>query len=117
MLNEELQVKLELDNEKTQAVLHEEIFQLEQKNLDLQDTVEELVSSEDIVTYQKGKYTDDVRVCCYELLSLNVGVHNVKAVITTVLKNMVHKSAEWLPCHTTLCDMMIVFNSCSGSIG
>ena len=42
MLNEELQVKLELDNEKTQAVLNEEIFQLEQKNLDLQDTVEEL---------------------------------------------------------------------------
>ena len=107
MLNEELQVKLELDNEKTQAVLHEEIFQLEQKNLDLQDTVEELVSSEDIVTYQKGKYTDDVWVCCYELLSLNVGVQNVKAVITTVLKNMVHKSAERLPCHTTLCDMMI----------
>ena len=53
MLNEELQVKLELDNEKTQAVLHEEIFQLEQKNLDLQDIVEELISSEDIVTYQK----------------------------------------------------------------
>ena len=32
MLNEELQIKLELDNEKVQAVLHEEIFQLEQKN-------------------------------------------------------------------------------------
>ena len=105
MLNEELQVKLELDNEKTQAVLHEEIFQLEQKNLDLQDTVEELISSEAIVTYQKGKYTDDVRACCYELLSLNVGVQNVKAVITTVLEKMVHKSAERLPCHTTLCDM------------
>ena len=107
MLNEELQVKLELDNEITQAVLHEETFQLEQKNLDLQDTVEELISSKDIVTYQKGKYTDDVRACCYELLSLNVGVQNVKAVITTVLKNMVHKSAEQLPCHSTLCDMMI----------
>ena len=53
MLNEELQIKLELDNEKVQAVLHEEIFQLEQKNLDLQDTVEELISAEDIVTYQK----------------------------------------------------------------
>ena len=31
MLNEELQIKLELDNEKVQAVLHEEIFHLEQK--------------------------------------------------------------------------------------
>ena len=27
--------------------------------------------------------------------------------ITTALKNTVHKSAERLPCHTTLCDMMI----------
>ena len=62
-------------------MLHEELFQLEQKNLDLQDTVEELISSEDIVTYQKGKYTDDVLACCYELLSHNVGAQNVKAVI------------------------------------
>ena len=35
MLNEELQIKLELDNEKVQGVLHEEILQLEQKKLDL----------------------------------------------------------------------------------
>ena len=50
MLNEKPHVKLELDNEKTIAVLHEEIFQLEQNNLDLQDTVEELISYEDIIT-------------------------------------------------------------------
>ena len=40
-------------------------------------------------------------------MSLNVGVQNVRAVITTVLKNVVHKSAERLPSRTTLCDMMI----------
>ena len=91
MLNEELQIKLELDNEKVQAVLHDEILQLEQKKLDLQDTVEELILGEDIVTYQKAKYTDNVQACCYELLSLNVGVQNV-----TVLKNVVHKSPERL---------------------
>jgi len=106
-LSEELQLKMELDGQKAQATLHEEISQLEQKNLELQDTVEELVSSEDVVTYQQGKYTDDVRACCYELLSLNVGVQNVKAVITTVLKNIAHKSVVRLPCRTTLCDMMI----------
>ena len=62
--------------------------------MDLQDTVEELISAEDIITYQKSKYTDYVRACCYELLPLNVRVQNVRAVITTVLKNVVHKSAE-----------------------
>ena len=92
---------------KPQGVLHEEISQLEQKNLDLQDIVEELISTEDIITYQQGKYTDDVRACCYELLSLNVEVQNVKAVIITVLKNITHKSVERLPCRTTLCDMMV----------
>lgn len=64
--------------------------------MDSQDTVEELISTEGIITYQQGKYTDDVRACCYELLSLNVGVQNVKAVITTVLKNITHKSVERL---------------------
>ena len=75
--------------------------------MDIQDIVEELISTEDTVTYQQGKYTDDVRACCYELLSLNVGVQNVKAVITTILKNIAHKSIEHLPCRTTLCDMMV----------
>ena len=75
--------------------------------MDLQDIVEELISTEDIVTYQQSKYTDNVRACCYELLSLNVGVQNVKAVITTILKNIAHKSVERLPCRTTLCDMMV----------
>ena len=106
-MSEELQLKLELDGQKAQVTLHDEISQLEQKNLDLQDIVEELISTEDIVTYQQGKYTDDVRACCYKLLSLNVGVQNIKAVITTILKNIAHKSVERLPCRTTLCDIMV----------
>ena len=28
----------------------------------------------EITTFENGKYTDDVRTCIYELLSLNVGV-------------------------------------------
>ena len=40
-------------------------------------------------------------------ISLNVGVQNVKAVITTALKNITHKSVKRLPCRTTLCDMMV----------
>ena len=106
-LSEDLQPKLELNHQKAKSMLHEEISQLEHENLDLQETVEELLSTEDIITYHQGKYTDDVRACCYELLSLNVGVRNVKAVISTVLKNITHKSVERLPCQTTLCDMMV----------
>lgn len=50
---------------------------LERENLDLHDAVEELMTSdEDIVTFQGGKYNDNIRTCIYELLSLNVGVRN-----------------------------------------
>ncbi len=35
------------------------------------------------VAFEGGKYTNDVRACCYELLSLNVGVNNVKTVVLT----------------------------------
>ena len=50
------------------------------------DTVNEITSSTDIVTCEHGKYTDDVRTCCYELLSLNVGTWNAIPVIKAVLE-------------------------------
>ena len=69
-----------------------------------------MVSLEDstlVTTYDGGKYSDDIRSCCYELLSLNVGIRNIKPVIKTVLKNIAHKGVDRLPSHTTLCNMMI----------
>ncbi|XP_065887842.1 uncharacterized protein [Dysidea avara] len=107
ILNEGKELELEFDKEKEQLCLQEEITRLEQENSELRDTVEELVSEEDINAYQDGKYTDDVRVCCYELLSLNVGIQNIRAVITSVLKNIAHKSIDRLPRNTALCDMMV----------
>ena len=48
-----------------------------------------------------------VRACCYELLSLNVGVNNVRSVIESVLTNLVHKKADRLPKRTAVCQMML----------
>ncbi len=99
-----------VEKEKIETKLSNEVVQLQEENLMLKDKVDEIVqtcTNEEIVTFQGGKYTDDVRSCCYELLSLNVGVRNIKQVITTVLKNISHKSADRLPGKTTLCDMMI----------
>ena len=66
------------------------VAELEEENLDLCEKVEEVMAeaSDQIVTFEKGKFTNDVRACCYELLSLNVGVNNVKPVINAVLSNM-----------------------------
>lgn len=41
--------------------------------------------------FNGGKYCDDIRACCFELLSLNVGIRNVKPVINA---NLAHKSVD-----------------------
>ena len=84
-------------------------IKLEQENLDLNEVVQELVASneENIVAFQGGKYVDDIRACCCELLSLNVGIRKIKPVINAVLSNIAHKSVDRLPSPTTLCSMMV----------
>ena len=83
------------------------IAQLEQDNLHLRDTVNEITSSTDIVTFEHGKYTDDIRTCCYELLSLNVGIRNVVPVIKAVLENLMEKIFDRLPSKALLCNMIV----------
>ena len=76
----------------------------------MQDTAEEIMSSsldKEISTFHKGKYTDDIRACCYELLSLNGGVRNVVPVIKSVIGNLAHKSLDRMPSRAVLCQMMV----------
>ena len=56
---------------------------------------------------QREKYNDDVRACCYELLSLNVGIRNVAPVIRAVMKHLVHQAVDRLPSNTVLYRMML----------
>lgn len=91
-----------------QTKLSEEVESLECENLELRETVEELLEENDeIIAYENGKYKDNIRSCCYELLSLNVGVKNIEKVILSVLRNTAERSVDRLPCKTTLCEMMI----------
>ena len=86
-----------------------EVDQLEQDNVDLHETVEEIMtaSNNEIVTFHNGKYTDDVQACCYELLSLNVGVQKVVPVIKAVLGTLTDKIFDRMPSKTLMCRMMI----------
>ena len=91
-----------------QVQLSEKVDALEDESLELCETVEKLLTeSEEIATFERGKYLDNIRACCYELLSFNVGVKNIEKVIRSVLSNMTGKSISRLPSKTTLCDMMI----------
>ena len=81
-MHEDQQVQEIVEQQQKIEELNEEVEQLERDNFDLRETVEEImVSNDEILTFQHGKYIADIRACCYELLSLNVGVRNVAPVI------------------------------------
>lgn len=87
--------------------LKKEISCLDTDNAEMKDVVESLLSSEEIATFENGKYTDDVRTCVYELLSLNVGVQNIAPVIRCALKNIAHRSVCRLPNHGLTCQIIL----------
>ena len=91
-----------------QVRLSGEVELLESDNLELRETVNELMAANEaeILTFEKGKYRDNIQSCCYELLSLNVGVRNVE-VIRSVLHNIADHSVSRLLSKTTHCEMMI----------
>lgn len=90
--------------------LQGEIKSLKEKvnslDLELSETIESTIDTT-IKTFEGGKYTDDVRACVYELLSLNVGVRNVAPVIRCVLSSLAHKSVDRLPSYGLTCQMIL----------
>lgn len=86
--------------------LKEQINCFSSDNLELRESIESFLS-EEVVTFEGGKYTDDVRTCIYELLSLNVGVKNVAPIIRCVFKNIAHKSVDRLPSYGLTCQMIV----------
>ena len=87
--------------------LKEKISSLDMYNSEMSETIESIMQSDTICTFEGGRYTDDVRACIYELLSLNVGVSKIAPVIRCVLKNISHKSVTRLPSHGLTCQMIL----------
>ena len=87
--------------------LREKVCALNLENAEVNETLESILSSEEISTFEKGRYTDDMRMCIYELLSLNVGVCNVSQIIRCVLKNIAHKSVTRLPSYDLTCQIIL----------
>lgn len=95
------------------TVLNQEIVSLKNKlsslhldNAEMNEAIESILT-EEITTFEDGKYTNDVRACIYELLSLNVGVRNIPRIIRSVLENIMHKSVQRLPSYGLTCQMIL----------
>ena len=59
------------------SMLTEKLNELRQENTELKETVDSLFEHHlnlHLKTFKDGRYTDSIRACCYELLSLNVGI-------------------------------------------
>ena len=88
--------------------LEKTVSRLQQENDVLQAELEDIKNSKIQTRCHDGrKYCDNVRQCCMELLSHNVSLKNVDAVIESVLRNMVGMEAKELPHYTTLNRMLI----------
>ena len=106
--SEEQEVQEIIDKKEEIEKLKGDVHSLEENNVELQEKMNELVSKNDeITTFAKGRFNDDVRACCYELLSLNVGIRNVAPVIRAVMNHMAHQAVDRLPSNTVLCRMML----------
>jgi len=87
--------------------LKKELYFLELDNVEMAETLESVLTDTKIHAFEGGKYTNDVRACIYELLSLNVGVRNIAPIIRCVLKCLVHKSVTCLPSYGLTCQMIL----------
>ena len=105
MLEENYQQKFDyLESEKTHLhssakVLTEEKDEMESKQ------------HSKIETRAHGQlYNGNIQQCCFELLSMNVGIHQVDPIIKYVLKNLTEKEIDVLPSVRTLVRMLTELN-------
>lgn len=103
----DLDHKCKSDKKKLQKEIKDlkvSISTLDLENAEMHDKIQSIIASEpEIITFENGKYKEDIRACVYELLSLNVGVKNVRPIIRCVLKNIAHKSVQRLPSYGLTC--------------
>ncbi len=59
-----------------------------------------------IKTYSKGHYNSKMCECCMQLLSCNVGIHNVQACIDVVCE-LTGCKPDRLPSKSTLANIMV----------
>ena len=96
-------IKINLKKEKVDLELKENDLKLREKELDYL----EAIYNDMIQTFQDGKYTDDVRLCIMELLSMNVSLNKVNEVIKAVLKRLAKKDIDKLPSKSLKSQLLI----------
>ena len=93
-----------LEDEKIELELHKKDIELKQKELEY---LESILKDEKTQTFANGKYADEVRLTVMELLSMNVSINKVNAVIKVVLNRLAKKDIDRLPSKSLKSQMLI----------
>ena len=75
-------------SEEENSNLHSQLAELEKENDQLRSDLNEIMGDQDVSTFDEGRYTEDIRVVCYELISRGVGSRHVSNIIRLVLKRI-----------------------------
>jgi len=94
--------EIEIENfEHEKKELNEQIIGLEKIN--------DFLEGDTIQTFENGKYTNEVRECCMQLVTEgNVSLNKVPIVIKSVLKNLTGKLPERLPSKSLISSRLMV---------
>lgn len=87
--------------------LKEYIKYLENENAKLAEEIEEFLNQDEIKTFCNGKYNDEVRILYYELMSMNVSIHNCEKVVRSVLGRLADLKIDRLPKKSVASVMMV----------
>ncbi|VDI51116.1 Hypothetical predicted protein [Mytilus galloprovincialis] len=98
---------------KEQHDIEIENFEYEKKDLNEQikalEKVNAFLEGDTIATFENGKYTNEVRECCMQLVTEgNVSLNKLPIVITSVLKNLTGKLPERLPSKSLISSRLMV---------
>ena len=103
-------VKQNLDNLDTSQLdeiseLEEKVKNLNKENKDLKELVSLLQDQK--ITFQNGRYVDDIRETIMQLLNLNVSMNKVNEVIRVVLRNLASIEVDRLPSNAVKTRLLV----------
>ena len=77
--------------------IQRQLNELEMVNEDLKCQLDDIMNEREIYSFENGKYTSDIRLTCYELLSRGVSSRNVSDIIRIVLQDVGKMKVGRLP--------------------
>ena len=93
----------EMDDSNVKKLMNSDIIaDLENENEELKEIINELKQTEEIQTFQNGRYSNAIRLVCYDLLTHGVSSRNIPHVIEAVVRHLTDKKLTDTPSPTSI---------------